>query len=217
LETIQIGNVNQQIKLPNTCPLCHRHIVPKKITEKNVPRSIIQVVYQCSSDRCSELFIAYYHYKFFGRTAEINLRETKPKNIEFIPFPDGISNISPTFVGIFNQANTAEKYGLDQICGPGYRKSLEFLIKDYLISTNEHPEDDIKGKFLGDCIKLIQDGRIRFCAERATWLGNDETHYVRKWEEKDITNLKELIDLTVHWISMELITQKYKAEMPGKG
>jgi hypothetical protein len=50
-------------------------------------------------------------------------------------------------------------------------------------------------------------------AERATWLGNDETHYVRKWEDKDINDLKILIKVTLHWIEMELLTEQYKTEM----
>lgn len=50
-------------------------------------------------------------------------------------------------------------------------------------------------------------------AERATWLGNDETHYVRKWENKDLKDLKNLIDLTVYFISMSLKALKYQEEM----
>jgi hypothetical protein len=33
-------------------------------------------------------------------------------------------------VEIAQQASDAEQYGLDQIAGVGYRKALEFLIKD---------------------------------------------------------------------------------------
>ncbi|MGF6947536.1 hypothetical protein QF028_000029 [Neobacillus sp. B4I6] len=50
-------------------------------------------------------------------------------------------------------------------------------------------------------------------AERAVWLGNDETHYVRKWDDKDLKDLKNLIDLTVYFISMTIKANKYKAEM----
>ncbi|MBP2259149.1 hypothetical protein [Virgibacillus alimentarius] len=50
-------------------------------------------------------------------------------------------------------------------------------------------------------------------AERATWLGNDETHYVRQWENKDLQDLKNLIDLTVYFISKNLKAKKYKEEM----
>ena len=42
----------------------------------------------------------------------------------------------------------------------------------------------------------------------ATWLGKDETHYVRIWNDKDIEDLKMLMQLTVYWISRELLTRK---------
>lgn len=48
---------------------------------------------------------------------------------------------------------------------------------------------------------------------RAVWLGNDETHYVRKWEEKDVNDLKLLVRLTVNWIDNVLLTKKYIADM----
>jgi len=49
---------------------------------------------------------------------------------------------------------------------------------------------------------------------RAVWLGNDETHYLRKWEQKDLTDLKNLIGLTVHWIEMEELTETVMKDMP---
>lgn len=214
METIRVGNVNQQIQLPDSCPICHRHIVPKKVAESVTLKSIVQVVFKCSSEKCFELFIAYYTFNLTGTHAVIKLFDTKPRTVELRDFPLEITSLSPNFVEIYNQSKFAETNDLDQVCGPGYRKSLEFLIKDYLISLAVYPEDEIKGKFLGKCIELIKDDRIRLCSERATWLGNDETHYVRKWEQKDISNLKELIDLTVYWLSMELITKRYTAEMP---
>ena len=50
-------------------------------------------------------------------------------------------------------------------------------------------------------------------AKRATWLGNDETHYFRKWEDKDLSDLKKLIEMTVHFISMDFSYDKYIGEM----
>ena len=52
--------------------------------------------------------------------------------------------------------------------------------------------------------------------KRAVWLGNDETHYVRKWEDKDISDLKRLIKLTVNWIENNLLTQDYMSTMEEK-
>jgi hypothetical protein len=45
-------------------------------------------------------------------------------------------------------------------------------------------------------------------------LGNDETHYVRKWEDKDLTDLKTVIELTLHWIEMAEMTDSVMNDMP---
>lgn len=50
-----------------------------------------------------------------------------------IVFSDIINEISPGFVKIYNQAHEAEIRLLDDIVGGGYRKALEFLIKDICI------------------------------------------------------------------------------------
>jgi hypothetical protein len=60
---------------------------------------------------------------------------------------------------------------------------------------------------------MIENSRIKDIAKRATWLGNDETHYFKKWEDKDLDDLKKLIEITVHFISMEIEADKYMEEM----
>jgi hypothetical protein len=50
---------------------------------------------------------------------------------------------------------------------------------------------------------------------RAVWIGNDVTHYIRKWEGKNLEDLKKLIELTVHWIEMEALSKSFEDEMPG--
>jgi hypothetical protein len=42
-------------------------------------------------------------------------------------FPESIKQISSTFCSVYNQALQAEENKLDQVCGPGYRKALEYL------------------------------------------------------------------------------------------
>jgi hypothetical protein len=80
---------------------------------------------------------------------------------------------------------------------------------------NAEEIETIKRKLLGPCIREhVDDPRIQKCAERAAWLGNDETHYVRKWEDKDVTDLKRLIALTVNWIDSSLQTEEYEKGMP---
>ena len=87
-------------------------------------------------------------------------------------------------------------------------------MKDYLIKQKPDKETEIRKNFLGKCIELyVDDINIKVCAERATWLGNDETHYERKWEDKDIKDLKNLIELTVTWIELNIRTKNYLEEM----
>lgn len=68
----------------------------------------------------------------------------------------------------------------------------------------------------GSCVNKIYNSSINELVRRATWLGNDETHYIRKWEDRDIHDLKNLIDLTCQYITMESKSKAYLEEMPEK-
>jgi len=105
--------------------------------------------------------------------------------------------------------------GLDEIAGVGYRKALEFLIKDYCITENSDAEEEIKTKPLMQVINSYMDEapKVKSCATKAVWLGNDETHYVRKWKDKEIKDLKILINLTIHHIEAEIMTAQFEADM----
>ena len=97
----------------------------------------------------------------------------------------------------------------------GLRKAVEFLVKDFACGEFPDQREQIQKTMLGPCIdKYISDENVKACAKRATWLGNDETHYVRKWNDKDISHLKDLVRLTVNWTHNVLLTKKYKDEMP---
>ena len=116
---------------------------------------------------------------------------------------------------IYGQAAAAEEHQLSQITGVGYRKALEFLVKDYCIAKQPDKAEEIKRTPQATCIKTyVDDANTKRCAERAAWLGNDETHYVRRWEDKDINDLKTLIKLTMAWLQNSLLTEKYLSDMP---
>jgi hypothetical protein len=105
-----------------------------------------------------------------------------------------------------------------QICGCGYRKALEFLIKDYAKLRNAGKDTAIESAPLGPCIDTyVSDVRIRDIAKRATWLGNDETHYKRRWADKDLNDLKNLIRLVTYWIESEHLTEETLRDMPPPG
>ena len=128
--------------------------------------------------------------------------------------PEEIAKLSPTYVKVLEQSHAAEHWRLDQIAGVGYRKALEFLIKDYAVHCNKAKKKRIQSAFLGQCINdFVSDHNVQECAKRAVWLGNDETHYMRRWKNKDIEDLKILLHLTEAWIYNELLTKKYIKSM----
>ena len=208
---------------PDTCPLCHVSLHPRVVTgtflgPPNNENSLLQVLFQCTQDDCQRSFIATYRYtedRSYSQSHDVyKILSVAPKNPQKALFTEPICTVSPGFVQIYDQAMAAEANELDQITGIGLRKAIEFLIKDFLIHENPSNADSIKKKTLGDCIRDdITDPNVKACAARATWLGNDETHYVRKWLDKDISDLKTLIRLTVNWIENVLLTQEYLKEM----
>ncbi len=104
---------------------------------------------------------------------------------------------------------------LRQVAGPGYRKAFEFLIKDYAKSNAQHKATEIEAMFSGNVVKeFVSDLRIQAVAKRCLWLGNDETHYMRKWTDHDIHDLVTLIKLTSKWIEIEQLSQSYMDSMP---
>ena len=133
----------------------------------------------------------------------------------FVQVPPEISSISSTFAKTYTQVLAAEQQELDELIGIGLRKALEFLVKDFAIT--EYPGDSaaIQKASLKDCIEqYIGDVDAKACAHRAAWLGNDFTHYLRLWPEKDLLELKKLISLTVFWITNALKSRASRASMP---
>jgi len=200
------------------CPFCFRDIDFQILEGVYWEDKGLQLFLKCK--RCKNVFTGYTkqveHYYVVSSTSKGN---HKPPT----KFDDQIEIISPSFISIYGEAELSEQENLKEICGMGYRKALEFLIKDYLIKKlsgdeRELKEKEIKEKLLGKCIEeLIDDPRIREIAKRAAWLGNDETHYFKIWKDKDLEDLKKLINLTVHFIIMEFDFGKYKEEMPENG
>jgi len=203
--------------LPDECPRCNtKGTFPFLYLAFNTKTHELEASFRCPNSKCHKLFIGRYTQKSGGG---YTLSQTQPKSHNPHKFPVTINLISSQFEEIYNQALQAEEEDLEEICGPGYRKALEFLIKDYLISKQSDPEEikKIKQEYLGTAIaNRIPASNIKEVAKRAVWLGNDETHYTRRWEDKDLKDLKTLIQLTVDWVEMELLTAKLLQDMPDK-
>jgi len=197
----------KSIKNPNICPHCHivnnPHTQWNVITKDtdNVPTVI--TAWQCANDTCEKIFLANYKYennsfKFnrflngLPKGAEwpkpiVELKSGNPSNMEH---PE-----QTKFVKTYLQSLAAENSSLDELAGMGFRKSIEYLVKDWAIQNNPEDKDKIESSWLGTVIKDYYVGDLKEILERATWLGNDQAHYNRLFDEYDIDVLKELIEL----------------------
>ncbi|QAS52820.1 DUF4145 domain-containing protein [Halobacillus litoralis] len=194
------------ITVPDVCPVCHKSVTPEIHYSLSYGQES-QILFRCPNNNCNNFFIG----KFIGN----DLIGIGPKEYKGREFESDIEELSPLFTNIYNQALKAEADNLDQIAGLGYRKSLEFLIKDYLIKHLEKDEEKTRKKPLSQCLNQdVENDSLKDIANRASWIGNDEAHYTRKWVDKDVTDLKNLIEVTLHFILMEILTSKYKQEMP---
>jgi len=206
-------------EFPNECIYCKRLIDPDLVAARQVQDSLqlernIMLVFQCTNSDCRMLFEGFY-YENDQSPGYFMLRKWGAKLYKKkLEFPELITKISPNYVKIYNQAFIGEENSLIDICGAGYRRALEFLVKDYIIYKKYGTEEEIQNKLLARCIsEHIKDEDIKDMAKRAAWIGNDETHYFRIWKDKDLKDLKNLIELTKNFINNDLLKDSYKKDM----
>lgn len=195
----------------NKCPICNSSIAPvEKSKFFNSDSKMYFFMFECPA--CNKGFITHYNYTNERKIKNdisynmLKLVNSYPKVPELHQFDENIKKLSSNFCEIFNQAYVAEQMNLNEIAGIGYRKALELLIKDYCIDKNKEQEEKIKKEPLSQVItNYILSDKIKNLAKASIWIGNDETHYVRKYEDKDIKDLKRFISATVAYITYELI------------
>ena len=199
------GNSYEVNIIPDECPICHHKIEAIGVASsvgvvekgEQAAEAFLNVMYECPRRDCRRSFIGTYTKPAQGRIGirgPFTLSNVGPTVAKAPDIPAEVRSISPSYAHIVTQAIAAEATGLEQIAGVGYRKALEFLIKDYCIQKNIDNGDEIKRKFLGACIETyVTDANVKRCARLATWLGNDEAHYARQWDAKDLNDLKTLI------------------------
>lgn len=199
------------------CPICKCHIIPTLLeaysrikTSQNTTE--IFAIYLCP--HCENIFLATYHSHLNNASILTSEFETatlvslSPEPFSEQEFDIEIKGLSPQFIKIYNQALASENMKLDYICGIAFRKSLEFLLKDFCIHVCPADSEKIKIMPLSKCINdYIDDPRIKGLAEKCTWLGNDEAHYIKKHNDRDLSDLKKFIKALISYIAMVLTAE----------
>lgn len=216
---------NEGLDFIENCPHCNKSVTPALIAKQNYYNESLglpleTLILRCNRQNCSRIYMVDYSTQsdFLNRREVVVDKMVYPYENDSY-HDENIDKISPEFINIYNESQIAENMGLKRICGSGYRKAIEFLVKDYIIYTNNEKEDfDVEEiKQSTRVIKLIEryfdDHVLISVTKKAFWLGNDETHYIRKWESKDINDMKNLIEIILYKIKMDLAMKKYEEEM----
>lgn len=203
------------VDIPSICPRCvvsHGReplisYICKPKLEPDLKQSYVYSLYFCSAcDRC--FYVTYRVWISIYGVNNSEIVEVLPAPLPKQDFSERIKELSPKFIEIYQQSQIAEDAGLSELCGMGYRKALEFLVKDYAISLHPEDEEKIKTQMLSPCINTyINNHKIKSLTLAATWIGNDETHYVRKHEDYGLENFKAFIASMVSAIEFELAYQ----------
>ena len=215
---------------PTVCPICHNGIAPIRFeasVSHNERRA--EVCFRCTFSDCERFFVARYKRGTIQDSDPFRFDESVPQTVQAPHIPDEVREASPSFVEIYEQALAAETHGLNQMVGTGLRKAAEFLVRDYLIA---HPpekkqgkdkgqpftEDEIARMPFGNLVEHhVDDVGIRSMALCAWWLGSDDVHYIRKYEDHDITDLKVVIRTLMGWVEKRELTERYIAEIQKHG
>lgn len=189
---VHTRNNKEFLSVADYCNGCHSLIV----SEYQIKRKVVRT----KNDGTQEYSKTDYKMEKLNHSAPVNFKERE--------FDKKLTEVSPQFVKVYNQALKAKEFALDEIAGLGYRKALEFLIKDFAIYNNPEKQEEIKSTWMMKCLKdYIDNDKIKILAEKSEWIGNDEAHYVKIQTERDVNDMKKFIDALVYFISMSLIVE----------
>ena len=190
-------------ELPVECPHCGSFVTPKitshtYFTIEDYSMYLIGFFNDCCDKR------SYALYKKKGYSGDfLSLYPTsQPKPV----LPDSISKISPRFVSLYGQCFSAECRGDFELAGSGYRNALEVLIKDFAINELGKPTAEVCKKKLAQAIEAYMPNiRLAQSADVIRVLGNDYTHYERRYDDIDFAILKQYIQIFLNSIDCEYL------------
>ncbi len=195
------GNFSGNYKKPSVCPHCgfgtDAPLVQKDTFSFNGHHLFSAT---CTCTACGKYF-------FFACEYDSGKTDYAPivyPNIAFTPYSNNIlEKISPRFIDMYNQALQSEFHKNIELAAIGYRSALEILVKDYAISELGLNPEEVSSKKLCSAIGtyLNQEELVK-TADVVRILGNDYTHYERKYPQHDFELLKGYMEIFLKQIEV---------------
>lgn len=190
---------------PAQCPHCGLGCDPAILKSSLIspfvakhPRFVVLIL-QCTA--CEKLFTATYEVEN-NKSTLCCMTPEKP----YVFSDSQLESISPRFIETYNQALRARHIGDLNLAACGYRTALEILVKDYAIKELKEPVDKVVPKTLFNAISdyLSADDLLRV-ADVIRILGNDHTHYERKYPELDFDTLQNYMNIFISLVKNKLL------------
>lgn len=204
-----IHNVGRTCTFYSTeiCPYCNKAIYPEiKVTNFSYNYNHASCIVSCPA--CSEEFFIKFRRDETLITYTYDYYEVLPFPKPQINLPADFQDFFPEFYKIYTEAAKADCYNLLEICGMGYRKALEALVKQYATELFPEQAEAIQNEMLMPTIKRFASQKIITLATAATWLGNDHAHLVTKHPDYDLNALKSFINVLCQYIQSEKEIEK---------
>ncbi|MEX2784481.1 hypothetical protein AB3331_04755 [Streptococcus sp. H49] len=205
-------HIKQSIEINDTCKICNNITSPVVIND--VTGEVEYGHYRLALTRfclqCKHYFIDEFDVEVVSGLGnesieKITLQDVKPELPSDIPISDNIALISPIGKDIYLQALKAEQEKLDHIAGIGFRKALEFFVKDLVIALEPDNKDKVINMQLKQVIETYVDYEdLKTFSLASAYVGNDESHYFRKHSDKDLQHLKKYLHGFLYYMEMKL-------------
>ena len=203
-----------KLQIPKTCPICGTGnrdlpINAYHIYDDDDFTTMLDVYAEYYCPKCTRIYFAVSKGRNMANS-EFRIYRYSNGDCNNTPIvPEEVTNVSAKFSKIYSQAFESETKGLDELTGIGFRKALEYLVKDYSIYKYPKKESEIRKAALASCINsYIDSSRIKNLAKACAWLGNDETHYERKHENYSIKDIKAFLEALVAFIKYDILADK---------
>lgn len=235
--TVKIsGYTDVNLNINSQCPICHYDIHPQFLDGIVVNDDII-AFFMCPS--CHNIFaVRYSNFKYYY-AEKIGKKQiladgiiTPLQSVDFCytPFEPPVKNVPEElsipefskFADAYRAAQLAEAYNLLGLIEMAYRRTLEFLLKDYLCfvdadNAKKYEEMQVYTLLNDEHVKsLLDDETLTALAIREEWLGNDYTHYVNYHPEFDYKDMITIFDILMGKVCEKLKATKYISALQRK-
>lgn len=197
------------------CPYCKTH-TDSGYTDKHFFRlsdksTFFVVAQQCTC--CNKLFAGLYMIEN-GIPGTLGSYPTAMEVNDVDPI---LAQCSPHFAELYKQANACYTRGFYDLAGMGFRAALECLVKDFAIKCKGISPDEAAKAGLSEAIKnyLGKDALIN-AADVVRYLGNDYTHYQRKYEDYDIDTLLDYMNVLCSLLIVQIKALNPPLRRPSK-